>query len=194
MTLYKELGKGAFSTVYLAADTQLHKWVALKVIEKGLTRTFSQAPQMIEDEIMIYQRLPKHPAFCEYYRTLVSSGKVYIEMEPFIGEDLGTFFRETPATEEVAREIMRQIIDALIALEQEAIYDVDLKPGNILYNNRTKEIKIIDFNLVKLSKDPVRASLEQGLAEIGSIEVALQNTYRPESAVVWRLGAHYIAL
>jgi serine/threonine protein kinase len=185
----KKLGKGSFSSVYLAEDVEFNRTIALKIVPKSKTRFVPQLPSMIEKELDILTRLPNHPQICQFYGYQDIPGMVAIELEFVAGKDLYKLVESKPLNESFARTIFRKTVEAVRVLEEASLYHVDIKPGNVMVDVTTGDVKVIDFGITMLSDEPVKATLEQPFAEIGSTEVALRDEYTPRSAIVWLLGS-----
>ena len=70
-------------------------------------------------------------------------------------QDLEDVLDERHLTENESRRYFKQILDATISCEENGIVHRDLKPANILLDERTDEIKLIDFGLAsKLQYEP----------------------------------------
>ena len=51
--------------------------------------------------------------------------------------------------EEAVQEIMRKLLESCIHIHKKGIIHRDIKPDNILINQTTGELKLIDFGLAK---------------------------------------------
>ncbi|KAH6588125.1 hypothetical protein BASA50_010879 [Batrachochytrium salamandrivorans] len=51
---------------------------------------------------------------------------------------------------EEARNIVREIVNGMISLKQCGIVHRDLNAGNVMYNPRTSEVKLIDFGVIEI--------------------------------------------
>ena len=83
---------------------------------------------------------------------------VYVMERPQNCQDLEDVLDERHLTEDESRRYFKQILDATIFCEENGVVHRDLKPANILLDERTDEIKLIDFGLAsKLQYEPYNA-------------------------------------
>src|SRR5580700_4396977 len=126
------IGKGGMGEVYRAADTRLHRDVAIKVSAERFSERFEREARAIASL--------NHPNICSLYDV----GPNYLVMELVEGENL-----KGPLPLATALDYARQIADALDAAHEKGIVHRDLKPGNI----RIKPdgtLKVLDFGLAKM--------------------------------------------
>lgn len=150
------IGKGGFSDVYKAWDTQDEQFVALKIATASADEKYD-----LTNEVKKIKKL-KHPNLIEYYDLYeVSTGTKDIHghnlnyqvavMEYADGGTLGDLLKNKPLTHTEAEELAEGIIDGLAYLHANNITHRDLKPANILLTTKDgKRItKITDFGLAK---------------------------------------------
>src|SRR5579862_1546402 len=134
------IGKGGMGEVYRAADTRLHRDVAIKVSAERFSERFEREARAIASL--------NHPNICSLYDV----GPNYLVMELVEGENL-----KGPLPLATALDYARQIADALDAAHEKGIVHRDLKPGNI----RIKPdgtLKVLDFGLAKMGGTPTAPS------------------------------------
>ncbi|HJZ88116.1 MAG TPA: serine/threonine-protein kinase [Polyangia bacterium] len=148
----RELGRGGMGAVYLARDAQLGEQVALKVISahwggeaaaavERFRREASAARKITHPNVIRIHDLGEDPA----------AGELFLSMEYFPGMTLADLLRRRGALPlDEARDILGQVCDGLEAAHKAGVIHRDLKPGNILCNDR-RQVKIIDFGLAKAS-------------------------------------------
>ena len=150
----EKLGAGGMGEVYRAADTKLHRDVAIKV----LPPEFSGDPERIarfEREAQVLASL-NHPNIAAIYGLEESGDLHYLVLEYVPGETLAG---PLPAGE--ALRIAHQITDALEAAHEKGIMHRDLKPANIKVTPEGK-VKVLDFGLAKaFAGDPARQDPSQ---------------------------------
>ena len=152
----REIGHGGMATVYDAEDTLLHRHVALKVIAESLLRDES-AVTRFEQEARAAAALV-HPNICTVYELTQYKGRPVIVMELIEGESLRETLRRGPLAVDAVIDIGISVADALDAAHQKGFIHRDIKPGNIMTNERG-QVKLLDFGLAK-SGD--QEQLEQG--------------------------------
>ena len=79
-------------------------------------------------------------------------GRPFIVMELVNGQDLGTLMRAGTLTLTRAIEIIEDVAAALGEAHRLGIIHRDVKPSNIMINERA-EVKVLDFGLAKLVED-----------------------------------------
>src|SRR5262245_5893715 len=152
---YWELGRGAISVTYLAADKVLRRKVALKVIEVPAAARGSQA---VRERFLREARAAaalRHPNVAAVFQFGASPGGThcYYAMELVEGETLGARVRrDGPLQAKEALEIAIQVTRALIAAATHHLIHRDLKPSNIMLTMES-EVKVIDFGLAKAITD-----------------------------------------
>ncbi|MBN2455999.1 MAG: serine/threonine protein kinase [Sedimentisphaerales bacterium] len=144
-SLIKRIGTGARSTIYLAADLQDHNQVALKrvIFEKPEDlRIFDQ----VETEYRMGRRID-HPYVRKCYKLKKKRGmfrvkEMLLSMEHFDGLSL----EDGPSLSLLdVLLVFRMVATGLNAMHQQGYVHCDIKPNNILMNNESGSIKIIDL-------------------------------------------------
>jgi serine/threonine protein kinase len=140
----KYLGSGAFGTVSLAWDNQLHRDVAIKQPRVGLPPS---AKQLFVREARLVARL-RHPSVVVVHDVQVAeSGDPFIVYEYVPGQSLRQKLKELdPLPCEEALKIATAIAEGLSAAHQLGLTHRDLKPANILLDPQGCP-RIADFGL-----------------------------------------------
>ncbi len=142
----REIGHGGMATVYEAEDTLLRRHVALKVIAESLLRD-EEAVALFEREARAAAALD-HPNICTVYELTKYKGRPVIVMELLEGESLRQAVRRGPLPIALVIDIAIEIADALEAAHSKGFVHRDIKPGNIMCNDRG-QVKLLDFGLAK---------------------------------------------
>ncbi|CAD8122131.1 unnamed protein product [Paramecium sonneborni] len=129
------LGKGSFGIVIAAYSSHLDKIVAIKV-----TPYFEQ-----EIESCLLQEC-SHPNIVKFHRVLKANNYIYLIMEKLSGQTLDVILREKNMDDDEVRNIMQQVLNALVFLHRKGIIHRDLKPENIFICNNNL-VKLIDLGL-----------------------------------------------
>ena len=129
------LGHGGMGSVYKARDKELDRLVALKLIRPELARN----PQMLLrfKQELILARQVTHKNVIRIFDLGQSDGIKFITMDFVEGKDLRALLQERgrfPPNE--AARIMLQICRALEAAHAEHVIHRDLKPQNIMLDQR----------------------------------------------------------
>ena len=127
----KILGKGAFSTVYLATKKDTQQKVALKEMSQDLFKD-PEARQSIENEINICSKL-ENTNIVKMLDIVDSDNKIYISYEHCNGGDLRKYMNYFKGfNETIIQRIMIQILNGLEELHKKKVIHHDIKPENIL--------------------------------------------------------------
>jgi len=144
----EKLGAGGMGEVYLAEDTNLRRQVALKVLSKDMAAS-AGGRSMIFQEARAASRL-SHPNIATVYEVDEVDGVPFIAMEFVRGESLKDLLARGAIDSSKLLGIARQIAEGLQAAHQAGILHRDIKPGNIMLDDRGNA-KILDFGLAALA-------------------------------------------
>ena len=182
----KILGSGSFGTVYLVKHRELHKYFAMKVIQKN--------PHINEENLLNEIALLKkmdHPNILKIL-DFFSLKMEYNIITEFCqeGELYNEIKAKAPFTEELSAYYIREILLAVHYCHNMKIVHRDLKPENILIVQRMKNgfhpIKIIDFGTAKVFSKTKKEHLLIGSAYYIAPEV-LNKNYN-EKCDLWSCG------
>lgn len=148
----QELGAGGMSTVYRATDLNLRRTVAVKLIHTHLSRD-PQFVRRFESEATVVARL-KHPNIVQVYDFDNDGGTYYIVFEYVAGESLQDRLLRLAAARRVmfvekSVEIAASIADALDYAHQREVIHRDVKPANVMLDERGQAI-LTDFGIAKI--------------------------------------------
>ncbi len=150
------LGAGGMGEVYRATDTRLGRDVALKL----LPAEFASDPDRLarfEREAKLLASL-QHSNIATLFGLEMADGQRVLAMELVAGEDLAERLKRGPVPVDEAREIARQIAEALEEAHEHGVVHRDLKPANVKVTPDGK-VKVLDFGLAKAwSGDAATAS------------------------------------
>ncbi|MBC8508365.1 MAG: extracellular solute-binding protein [Anaerolineales bacterium] len=133
--LHDELGRGGYGTVYRATDSVLEVQRAVKVLHPALVAD----PSFIERfrrEAKFAARM-KHPNIVPVYDLGEAEGRFFLAMEYMPGGSLrDVLTKEGSLSWERTLEITRQIAEALDHIHKQDLIHRDVKPGNILFDDK----------------------------------------------------------
>jgi tetratricopeptide (TPR) repeat protein/predicted Ser/Thr protein kinase len=142
------LGEGGMGAVYKARDVELGRTVALKVIRPDLARNRAILDRFKQELILATQ--VTHRNVVRIYDLGEAEGIKFITMEYVEGVDLGGVIHErTKLPPKEAVEIVEQVCRALRAAHNVGVIHRDLKPQNIMREEGTGRILVMDFGLAK---------------------------------------------
>ena len=141
-----KLGQGGMGEVYRAADTRLHRQVALKVLPEVFAKDEERMARF-EREARVLASL-NHPNIAAIYGLEVANGTRVLVMELVEGDDLADRISRGPIPQEEALPIALQIAEALENAHEKGIIHRDLKPANVKVTSEGV-VKVLDFGLAK---------------------------------------------
>jgi serine/threonine protein kinase len=156
--LLRHLGSGGMADVFLAEQTSLQRYVAVKVMKPGLMAHSGQDMlARFKQEAMMAAGL-NHPNIVQVYTIGQEDGLHYIAQEFVQGSDLATLIRERGKLDLTSvLHVMRQVAAALKASGKAGIVHRDIKPENILVTKKG-EVKVADFGLAQLGESGEQGS------------------------------------
>jgi serine/threonine-protein kinase len=148
------IGQGGMADVFLARDSFLGHFVAVKLLAKGLRGNKSHRDRMLrEAELAVAVR---HPRVVETFDAGVAAdGTPFIVLEALVGETLHDFLeRNHRMPVQQALPLLRQLAEGLRAAHQVGIVHGDVKPKNVFLCGPLDAphcLKLIDFGLARLA-------------------------------------------
>ncbi len=147
-TVRQRLGQGGMGTVYLAHDTALDRLVALKVLDGHYGRD-QQFVDRFQREARAAARL-SHPNIVQVYTVDIDANPPYIVMEYIKGDSVDKIIAARgPFTWQQALTICGQVASALACAHEQGIIHRDIKPGNILLDEKGRA-RVTDFGIAKV--------------------------------------------
>lgn len=151
----RQLGVGAFSTVYFGFDCEDGHHVAIKVVDKTQCSRAELLYAETEARMMAYVR---HPSIVLCRDIFDAPDAMHVIMEYMSGDTLEQRMLSRPHNqrrfdEHTAATIMAHVLSALSYLEAERVCHRDVKPENILLSAATKDTlwattaRLSDFGL-----------------------------------------------
>jgi hypothetical protein len=187
------LGAGSMGIVFRATDTVLGVPVAVKVFSQT-GQLGSSALDSIRREASIGRRL-HHPHIRRVFDLETSGDVMFLTMELIEGETLAERLRRDRVSEVEALQILEQICDALAAAHAAGIVHRDLKPGNVVIEQATGRVVVMDFGLAR-DLDAVKSQNTKGLIGTPAYWSPEQSRGEPATPAsdVFSLGlvAHYL--
>ena len=154
----QKLGQGAHGVVKKCIHKQSKKVYAVKILKmedehfRSIRTNFISIKQLKNDHIIKYKAL-----------YLSSKNRVcHLVMEYLPYKRLHKGLEQT-----ILRIIFHKIIDAIAYIHEKNICHRDLKPDNILFDQKSKSLKIIDFGVSKNMK--LRGRYEEMLTNTGQL-------------------------
>lgn len=156
VTLVKLLGQGAMGAVFIGYQATLKRQVAVKILPKAFASS-TRAQQMFRDEAETVGIL-NHPNIVPVYE-MGESGEFFFQvMQLVVGHDLRTILvnaRKNPVPTKRILPVVEtitylcQVLDALGYAHDEGVFHQDIKPANILVDDRFKRPLVADFGIAR---------------------------------------------
>ncbi len=169
-THFEKIGEGGVGEVYKAWDTQLQRWVAIKrMIGQGdLDNTASISAWHEAMRMASFS----HPHIVTVYDFGRDEKGSYVVMEFLEGETLDSFISRGLMREEDFVELMKQILEGVVAAHQKSLVHRDLKPGNIMLvwlPSGRFQAKVLDFGLAEFLKGTHTTAMDASGSLLGSV-------------------------
>ena len=162
------LGQGGFGITYLAVQTSLNRYVAIKelfiggegqaindrrgnqvvVTNSANQQSFNQQKEKFKKEALRLENL-NHPNLVKVHEFFEENGTAYYVMDYINGESLRTIInKEGKLSECLVLKYLQQLLPALEVAHKQSIWHMDIKPENIMVD-RYDHAYLIDFGASK---------------------------------------------
>jgi serine/threonine protein kinase/tetratricopeptide (TPR) repeat protein len=140
------IGKGGMGVVYKAEDTMLGRTVAIKVFSKSASSKWSAKSQYVREARA--GAAINHPNIVTIYEIGETSDITYIIMEYVEAQSLHELISSSSLDAEQILSISIQACHALAEVHSRRIVHRDVKPANVLVNQRGV-VKLLDFGIAR---------------------------------------------
>ncbi len=158
--ILQKIGTGGMGSVYKAAQTDMNREVAIKILHPKLAGRKDLTSRFRREARAMSQLTHPHTVKVFMYGELEDDGSLYIVMEMLEGKNLNqTVRREGPLAVERAIPILTSVCGALQEAHDIGIVHRDLKPENIFLCKQgglTDYAKVLDFGLAKVTEAQMR--------------------------------------
>lgn len=150
------VGQGGMGELYEVWDTRLERRVAVKRLNASALAKGDGA-QMVLREARAAAKI-EHPNVVRIYGVEVSQGEMLIEMQFIEGQPLNILLRGMPLPGDLAADLLRQILEGLLACHARDVIHCDLKPANILVT-ADGTAYLADFGIARALRTPMNFPL-----------------------------------
>ncbi|KPP75966.1 hypothetical protein Z043_104738 [Scleropages formosus] len=187
------LGIGSFGIVYEGFRKSDGLLVAIKYISKSEAKQIMDTEGLIPLEVALMKRVNSSPA-SPYIVQLIDwfdhpTEYVMVLERPHPCLNLVEFCESQGGklTENKARSVILQVVEALRTCQARGVLHRDLKPDNVLIQTDTLQVKLIDFGCGEFLTSTSYKGFA-GARLFNPPEMFLQNLYIPVPATVWSVG------
>ena len=185
--LLERIGGGGMGVVYRARQISLDREVALKI--------FAYDPFAIEDMLARFRSEARHagrlqhPNIVPVFEIGTHENLHYFSMGLVRGPTLGRYLKQAPRTHQELARLMRTIAEAVEYAHQVGILHLDLKPGNVMIDERGAA-QVADFGLAhRISEAAEGRVLAAGSPAYMAPEQATRAARLTVQTDIWGLGA-----
>jgi len=145
--LVRQLGRGGMGEVYLAEDTSLRRFVALKFIAGDRDENTDHRSRFIREAQAVAK--VSHPNVVTIYEVAEHKGRPFFAMEHIEGEPLRQYVARQQLDLLSILDLANQMIAGLQAAHDHGVVHRDIKPANILVE-KSGRLRIVDFGLAAM--------------------------------------------
>ena len=172
--IVRHIANGGMAGVWEATDELLGRSVAVKVLASHLSED-DRARRRFEREARAAAGLSSHPHVVTIYDVGEYDGRAFMVMELMPGGTVADRLRAgRTIADETALRWLREAAGALDAAHDQGVVHRDIKPGNLLLDDRDR-LAIADFGIARLA-------LEDQLTATGQV-LGTASYISPEQAV-----------
>ena len=173
----REIAKGGMAEVYLGTHLTLDRAVAVKVMH-NYVEADPDLQSRFEREAKVVAGL-RHPNIVQIFDYDTVEGHPYIVMEYLVGPSLAVFLRELHKRNQRLEpiQIARLLITIATALDyahEQGVVHRDIKPGNIILHNKSKNVSM---------EQPLTARTEPVITDFGLVRIAQAATQTASGVV-----------
>ena len=144
--LRRLVGIGPFGFVFQAWDQTLKRQVAIKVLSPSIASDPQKKALFVDEARLTSSIRSPNVATIFHVHCSTESDLAFFVMEWIEGTSLKEWI-EKNHEESIAVDYFRQLVRAVDEIHAGGIVHGDLKPGNVLIENKTNRLVVVDFGL-----------------------------------------------
>ncbi|RRJ84405.1 serine/threonine-protein kinase [Aestuariirhabdus litorea] len=151
----REIGRGAMGVVYLGRDPRIARTVAIKTLtyDQFESSRIKEMKSRFFREAEAAGRL-NHPSIVTIFDMGEEQNLAFIAMDYAKGEPLNRHCKGGSLLPvRTVYRIVAEVADALSYAHRHQIVHRDIKPGNIMFDADSGEVKVTDFGIARISDD-----------------------------------------
>ena len=140
------VGVGPFGFVFQGWDPKLKRMVAIKVLSPSIAANHEKKSLFVDEARLTSSIRSPNVATIYHVHFSQSTGLAFFVMEWVEGLSLKNWL-EKHSRGELVVNFFRQLVDAVAEIHANGIVHGDLKPGNVLIENGSNRLVVVDFGL-----------------------------------------------
>lgn len=151
--LLEEIGAGGMGTVWRARSRDAGEIVAVKLLRDSLAGDQELVLRFVQERNVM--RALRHPNIVTVRDFVIEGERLALVMDLVEGGDLRVLLqRQGTLPQAEAAQLMTQVADALAAAHALDIVHRDIKPGNVLIDGATGQVRLTDFGVARIVHGP----------------------------------------
>eukprot|EP00299_Pterocystis_sp_00344_P007291 c2290_g1_i1.p1 GENE.c2290_g1_i1~~c2290_g1_i1.p1 ORF type:complete len:469 (-),score=73.68 c2290_g1_i1:55-1401(-) len=184
--VYEELGSGGFATVRRGVSKENGQQVALKIIPSA---TYKKAKHRTDEEVMVLSAC-EHKNVMRLFEVVRTDTSLVMCLELLTGGELfDRIVAREKYTENDAKLVASEILEAVCYLHSHGIVHRDLKPENLIFDRPGDDatLKLTDFGFATIMEPNKKLTSACGTPEYVAPEVLSDKPY-DQQADMWSCG------
>ena len=150
--LIKKIGQGTYGKIYLAEDTKNLNPVGLKIIDKTFLEILGKSEEAFIEQYMLIHL--KHNNIMNLKSCFQTKQKLIFVLQYLKNGNFEDYLQQIQSKNgilsyETSKFYLAEILNILLYFQEKKMAHLDLKPGNILMDDRL-HLKLIDFATAKI--------------------------------------------
>ncbi|MEV4372600.1 protein kinase [Nonomuraea sp. NPDC049637] len=151
--LLDEIGAGAMGTVWRARHRETGEIVAVKLLRSNLAGDQDLVLRFVQERNVL--RTLRHPHIVTMRDFVIEGERLALVMDLVEGGDLrGLLQQHGTLPPAMAAELMAQVAEALAAAHATGVVHRDVKPGNVLIDGPSGQVRLTDFGVARIVLGP----------------------------------------